>query len=140
VLAHTRFERSLHDGLVALRDGAGRQRGLELLREAAKLEPEHALPPLLLGAFLGSESELGTALSRNPRSLQAMLELGSALLARGEARLALPRFLAAAELAPGYEMPYVHASLALQRLGAVKEAQELEQLAEQLAAPVIPRS
>ena len=136
LLAHSRFETLLHDGLVLLQQDATREQGALRLREAASLEPQHPLPELFLGMALGTEQDLQSALHKNPRSVQAMLGLGTAHLARGQLTPALQRFLAAAELAPGYEMPFAHAAQAMQKLGAAKEAAEFEQLAANLALAV----
>jgi 2-polyprenyl-3-methyl-5-hydroxy-6-metoxy-1,4-benzoquinol methylase/glycosyltransferase involved in cell wall biosynthesis len=138
LLAHTRFETLLHDGLVLLQQPSGRARGEAMLREAARLEPQQAQPELVLGVELQSEAELGAALSKQPRSVQGLLALGSVLLARGQARAALERFLAAAELAPGYELPFAHAARAVAQLGGVKEAAEFENIAQTLARAVTP--
>ncbi|HVY31807.1 MAG TPA: methyltransferase domain-containing protein [Polyangiaceae bacterium] len=138
MLAHTRYESLLHDGLVAMQSGKDRQRGADLLREAARLEPTQALPELFLGSQLDSEAELSAALKKNPRSLQAALALGQLQLEQGRFRQALERFLAAAEMAPGYEMPFVYASRACERLGGGKEAAEFLRLAEGMAQAVTP--
>jgi 2-polyprenyl-3-methyl-5-hydroxy-6-metoxy-1,4-benzoquinol methylase len=138
VLSHTRYESLLHDGLLALQSGTERHKGAALLREAARLEPTQALPELFLGAHLDSEPELAAALKKNPRSVQAALALGQHQLEHGQAHPSLERFLAAAELAPGYEMPFVYASRACERLGAAKEAAEFLRLAEGLAQAVTP--
>lgn len=137
-LAHTRYESLLHDGLIALQSGKERERGAALLREAARLEPSQALPELFLGVQLDSEAELLASLAKNPRSVQAALALGAQLLARGSFRPALERFMAAAELAPGYEMPFLQAAQALERLGATKESAEFARMAEGMAAQVTP--
>jgi hypothetical protein len=138
VLSHTRYESLLHDGLLALQSERHRARGAECLREARRLEPEQALPDLLLGSQLDSEPELRSAVAKQPRSVQAALALGQHLLARGQFKAALERFLAAAELAPGYEMPFAHAAEAMRRLGARAEAAEFERLAQDMAAAVAP--
>ena len=140
MLAHTRYETLLHDGLVALQSGPERERGVGLLREAVRLEPLHALPELFLGVQLDSEPELLSSLSKNPRSVQATLALGAHYLERGKFRSALERFLAAAELAPGYEMPFLQAAVAVERLGGDKEAAEFQQIAQNLAHAVAPRA
>jgi 2-polyprenyl-3-methyl-5-hydroxy-6-metoxy-1,4-benzoquinol methylase/glycosyltransferase involved in cell wall biosynthesis len=137
LLAHTRYESLLHDGLVAMQSGEG-ERGASMLREAARLEPTLALPELFLGVQLDSEAELSAALAKQPRSVQAALALGSHHLERARYKPALERFLAAAEMAPGYEMPFVHAARALQKLGSVKEAAEFERLAETMVRAVAP--
>lgn len=134
VLSHTRYESLLHDGLVALQGGDAR--GAALLREAAKVEPAQALPEFFLGVQLDSEPELRASLVKQPRSVQATLALGQQLLARAQVKPALERFLAAAELAPGYEQPFFHAAQAMRQLGAGKEAAEFEHLAQTLAAAV----
>jgi len=136
MLAHTRYETLLHDGLVLLQDGKERERGASLLREALLLEPTQALPELFLGVQLDSEAELRQALAKNPRSVQATLALGSLYLEQGQYKPALERFLAAAELAPGFEMPFAYAARAMQKLGAVKEASEFERLAQAMAGNV----
>lgn len=133
-LSHTAFEAALHDGLLLLQRGD--QRGAELLRYAARLEPESPLPELFLGAQLGSEPELHASLRKQPKSLQAQLELGILELRRGVPKQALARFLAAAELAPGYEMPFLFAARAMQALGSEGDARELEQLAAGMAEAV----
>ncbi len=138
VLAHTRFESLLHNGLVAVQEKDERVRGAAMLREAAKLEPTHSFPELVLGAHLGSEADLRAALAKNPRSVQALLALGSHLLEHGQFMPALERFLAAAEIAPGYEMPFALAARAVERLGGVKEAAEFERIAASLAQSVMP--
>jgi hypothetical protein len=140
VLSHTAFETALHDGLLLLQRGD--QRGAELLRHATRLEPASPLPELLLGAQLGSEADLQASLRKQPKSLQAQLELGLLELRRGEPKQALARFLAAAELAPGYEMPFLFAARAMQALGSERDARELEQLAAGMAnaVNVPPRS
>lgn len=138
LLAHSRFETLLHDGLVQLQEPSSREQGAAQLREAAKLEPQHPLPELFLGMALGSEPDLLSALSKNPRSVQALLALGSAYLTQGQFKPALQRFLAAAEVAPGYEMPFAYAARAMQKLGAAKEAAEFEQMAENMARAVSP--
>jgi tetratricopeptide (TPR) repeat protein len=138
MLAHTRYEALLHDGLVALQSGKERERGAALLREAQTLEPTQAMPDLFLGVQLDSEADLLQALAKDPRSLQALLALGSLYLQRGQFMPALQRFLAAAELAPGYEMPFLHAARTMQKLGAAKEAAEFEQLALKMAQAVAP--
>jgi hypothetical protein len=138
MLAHTGYETLLHDGLVALQSGQQRERGAAMLREAAQLEPAHGLPELFLGVQLESEPELLAALAKNPRSVQAALALGAVYLASGKVRLALERFLAAAELAPGYEMPFLQAARAVRQLGGSKEAAEFEQIALTLAQAVTP--
>jgi 2-polyprenyl-3-methyl-5-hydroxy-6-metoxy-1,4-benzoquinol methylase len=137
-LAHTRYESSLHDGLVLVQRGEARERGESLLRVAAELEPELDLPHLYLGAGLDSEAELLSALTRNPASIQAALALGEHYLARGKLMPALQRFLGAAELAPGYEMPYILAASTMRKLQATKEADEFERIAENLAQAVAP--
>jgi Tfp pilus assembly protein PilF len=68
--------------------------------------------------------------------VQATLALGSHYLQRGQHKLALERFLAAAQMAPGYEMPFAHAAHTLRKLGALKEAAEFERLAQSMAATV----
>ena len=138
MLAHTRYESLLHDGLVALQGGKERERGAALLREAQKLEPTQALPDLFLGVQLDSETELLQALAKEPRCLQAALALGLHYLERGQFMPALQRFLAAAELAPGYEMPFLHAARTMQKLGGAKEAAEFERLAQTMAQAVAP--
>jgi len=130
MLAHTRYETLLHDGLLLLQGKSERERGAAMLREARKLEPTQALPDLFLGVELDAQAELRSALTKNPRSVQASLALGSHYLERGQFRPALERFMAAAELAPGYEMPFAHAARAMQKLGGAKEAAEFEQLAQ----------
>jgi 2-polyprenyl-3-methyl-5-hydroxy-6-metoxy-1,4-benzoquinol methylase/glycosyltransferase involved in cell wall biosynthesis len=135
-LAHTRYEASLHDGLVLVQSGEGRERGASLLRAAAELEPEQELPHLFLGAGLDSEAELLAALTKNPASVQAALALGEHYLSHQRPTLALPRFLKAAELAPGYELPYLLAASAMRQLKADKEAAEFDALAQNLAKTV----
>jgi 2-polyprenyl-3-methyl-5-hydroxy-6-metoxy-1,4-benzoquinol methylase/glycosyltransferase involved in cell wall biosynthesis len=138
MLAHTRYEKLLHDGLLLMQRGVERERGAEMLREAGMLEPAQAMPDLFLGAQLDSEPELSAALVKNPRSVHAALELGSVYLEQGQFRQALARFMAAAELAPGYELPFSRAARAMQKLGASKEAAEFEQLAQSMAQAVAP--
>ncbi len=138
MLAHTRYESLLHDGLVALQGGKEPERGAALLREARQLEPTQALPDLFLGVQLASEAELLAALAKDPRSVQAALALGSLYLERGQFMPALQRFLAAAELAPGYEMPFLQAARTLQKLGGTQEAAEFERLAQTMAQAVAP--
>lgn len=138
MLAHTRYESLLHDGLVLLQSGKDRDRGAALLREAAQLEPTQSVPHLFLGAQLRDPAELLAAATKNPRSVQAVLSLGAEQLERGQFRPALERFMAAAELAPGYEMPFLKAAVALERLGATKEASEFVRMAEGMAAQVAP--
>lgn len=137
-LAHTRYEESLHDGLVLVQSKDGGERGASLLRAAAELEPQLDLPHLYLGAGLDSEEELLVALVKNPASVQAALALGEHYLARGKLMPALQRFLAAAELAPGYELPYLLAASTMRKLQANKEAEEFERLAQNLARAVAP--
>ena len=138
VLAHTRYEGLLHDGLLLLQSPGERERGAALLREAAQLEPTQAMPDLFLGVGLDSEAELRRALTKNPRSVQAALALGAHYLERGQYKPALERFLGAAELSPGYEMPFAHAARCMQKLGAQKEADEFERLAQSMAGAVVP--
>jgi hypothetical protein len=141
MLAHTRYESRLHDGLLRLQAGGGKSElGAALLREAAALEPKQALPDIFLGVQLDAEPELCSALAKNPRSVQALLALGSHYLERGQFKPALERFLAAAQLAPGYEMPFAYAARAMQKLGALKEAAEFERLAQGMAGTVAPPS
>jgi len=137
VLGHTRYESLLHDGLVRLQAGGG-EAGARLLREAAALEPAQALPDLFLGVQLDAEAELRSALAKDPRSVQGLLALGSHYLERGQFKPALERFLAAAQLAPGYEMPFAYAARAMQKLGALNEAAEFERLAQSMAGTVAP--
>lgn len=136
VLTPTRFESLLHDGLLLLQQSAQEQRGAALLREAAALEPQQAQPELSLGLQRRSETDLLAALAKNPRSVQALLALGRLLLDRAQFRGALERFLQAAELAPGYEMPFAHAAQAVAKLGGAKEAAEFERIARSLAEAV----
>jgi glycosyltransferase involved in cell wall biosynthesis/2-polyprenyl-3-methyl-5-hydroxy-6-metoxy-1,4-benzoquinol methylase len=138
VLGHARFERLLYDGLLAMQRGSDRERGASLLRAASELEPDNALPELLLGAELDSEPELRAALAKNPLSVQAALALGSHLLGKKQLKPALQLFLAAAELAPGYEMPFLQAARTMHQLGGAKEAAELEGIAESMASKVAP--
>jgi len=138
LLSHTRYEALLHSGLLTLQSGRERERGIALLREAAALEPAQAMPEILLGVQLDSEPELRAGLSKNPRSVQASLALGQHLLGRAQYQPALERFLAVAEIAPGYEMPFAHAAQTLQKLGAAKEAAEFERIAQNLAQAVTP--
>jgi tetratricopeptide (TPR) repeat protein len=138
MLAHTRYESLLHDGLLLLQNADERERGAALLREAGRLEPTQAMPDLFLGVQLDLEPELRSALVKNPRSVQAVLALGSHYLQRAQYKPALERFLAAAQLAPGYEMPFAHAAHTLQKLGAVKEAAEFEHLAQSMAGTLLP--
>ena len=138
MLAHTRYESLLHDGLLLLQKAGEHERGSAMLREAAQLEPAQAMPDLFLGVQLDLEPELRSALAKNPRSVQAMLALGSHYLERAQYKPALERFLAAAELAPGYEMPFAHAARSMQKLGALKEAAEFERLAQSMAGAVLP--
>lgn len=137
MLGHTRFESLLHDGLLLVQK-AESERGIEMLREAARLEPHHPLPELFLGVYGESEVDLQLSLRKNARSPQALLALGSLYLSQGQFRPALERFMAAAELAPGYEMPFAHAAQALQKLGGSKEAGEFERIAQSLAQAVTP--
>lgn len=83
LLAHGRFETLLFDGLLLVQQAASQQQGAELLREAARLEPQHPLPELYLGLALNAESELRKALHNNPRSVQALRALGSLSAAEG---------------------------------------------------------
>lgn len=136
VLAHTRFERLLHDGLMALQSSTQRARGEQALREAARLEPSSALPELFLGAQLDSEADLRASLAKNPRSVQAALALGNHYLSRKQMRPALERFLGAAELSPGYELPFLHAARTMRALGGEKEAAEFERIATSMASAV----
>lgn len=136
LLSHARFETLLHDGLLLMQQPGGSARGAELLRQAAQLEPQSPLPELFLGVQLQQEDALVASLAKNPRSVQALLALGELAVERGQLRSALERFLAAAELAPGYELPFAHAAAVMQKLGASKEAAEFEQLAQQLARAV----
>jgi len=136
MLGHTRYETLVHDGLLGLQREDERELGEASLREAARLEPTQALPELLLGVQLDLEPELRSALSKNPRSVQAALALGQHLLSNGQYKPALERFLAAAEITPGYEMPFAHAAHVLRRLGAGKEAAELERIAQNMAQAV----
>ena len=138
VLAHTRFESLLHDGLVLLGQDGDVKRGTEMLRAAAALEPQHPLPYLYLGCHLQNEADLDEALRRDPRSIQGLLALGSALLARGEPAAGFQRFLAAAELCPAYEMPYAYAARALRQLGNTKEAAHFDRMAGEFARTVAP--
>lgn len=140
MLAHTPYESRLHDGLVLLQTPGGGERGAALLRQASALEPTQALPEMFLGVQLDAEAELCSALLKDPRSVQALLALGSHYLERAQYKPALERFLAAAQLAPGYEMPFAYAARALQKLGALKEAGEFERLAQSLAGAVAPAS
>jgi 2-polyprenyl-3-methyl-5-hydroxy-6-metoxy-1,4-benzoquinol methylase/glycosyltransferase involved in cell wall biosynthesis len=136
MLHQTRYETLLHDGLLSLQSGRERERGSSMLREAALLEPSQALPELLLGVQLDAEPELRSALAKNPRSVQAALALGQHLLGRGQFKPALERFLGAAELAPGYEMPFAYAAHVMQKLGAPTEAAEFERIAQNMAQAV----
>ncbi len=138
VLSHTRYERLLHDGLLALQRAQDRVRGEQALREAARLEPTQALPELMLGASLDSEADLLASLSKNPRSVQAELALGAHYLGAHQARPALERFLRAAELSPGYELPFLQAARTMQQLGATKEAEEFARIAESMASAILP--
>jgi Glycosyl transferases group 1 len=140
MLAHSRYESLLHDGLVLLQAGGESERGAAMLREASALEPTLALPDVFLGVQLDAEAELLSALAKDPRSVQAVLALGSHYLQRAQYKPALERFLAAAQLAPGYEMPFAYAALAMQKLGALKEAAEFERLAQGMAGAVAPAS
>jgi tetratricopeptide (TPR) repeat protein len=140
MLAHTRYESLLHDGLVRLQAAGGGEAGSALLREAAALEPTLALAEVFLGVQLDDESALRSALQKNPRSVQARLALGSHYLERANYKPALEQFLAAAELAPGYEMPFAYAARVMQKLGALKEAAEFERLAQSMAGAVAPAS
>jgi glycosyltransferase involved in cell wall biosynthesis len=136
VLSHARYEKLLYEGLLALQSGRERERGEASLRKAAEVEPDQAMPHLCLGVELDSEADLQAALAKQPRSVQAALALGRLLLARSQFKPALERFLAAAEIAPGYEMPFAYAAEAMRQLGAAKEAAEFERLAQGMAAAV----
>ena len=138
MLAHTRYESLLHDGLLLLQNAGERERGAAMLRDAARLEPAQAMPDLFLGVQLDLEPELRSAVAKNPRSVQAVLALGSHYLGRSQYKPALERFLAAAQLTPGYEMPFAHAAHTMQKLGALKEAAEFERLAQSMAGAVLP--
>lgn len=137
-LTHTRYESALHDGLLGVQNAETREQGAALLRTAAELEPALEAAHLYLGVGLDSEQELLSALGKNPRSVQAALALGQHYLAHGALKPALQRFLSAAELCPGYEVPYVHAASVMQKLGALKEAAEFERIAQSLAHGVMP--
>lgn len=137
-LAYTRYESLLHDGLVLLQGQTERERGESMLREAASLVPSSELPELFLGVQLDSEAELRAALGKQPRSVQAAMALGQHYVERQQFTPALERFLSAAEMAPGYEMPYAHAATVMRKLGAQKEAEEFERLAQGLAHAVAP--
>lgn len=136
-LGHTRYESQLHDGLVLLQ-GKDRERGARLLREAAELEPSSELPQLFLGVGLDSETELRAAIAKRPRSVSVGLALSEHYLRQGQHLPALRTSLSTAEVAPGYELPYIHAAAAARALGATKEADDFERLAQQLAAEVEP--
>jgi 2-polyprenyl-3-methyl-5-hydroxy-6-metoxy-1,4-benzoquinol methylase len=138
MLSYTRFESLLHDGLVLLQGQGERERGESMLREAAQLEPTSELPELFLGVQLDAEPELRAALAKQPRSVQAAMALGQHYLERQHYKPALERFLSAAEMAPGYEMPYAHAASVMRQLGAGKEADEFERIAQNLARAVAP--
>jgi 2-polyprenyl-3-methyl-5-hydroxy-6-metoxy-1,4-benzoquinol methylase len=136
VLSHTEFERKLYAGLSLSAQPARTEEAARLLREAALLDPSHALPDFLLGLLQQSEDDLATAVRKNPRSLRALVELGVMEARSGKSHKALERFLAAAELAPGYEGPFVQAAAAMADAGATKEAEEFAKLAESLVQPV----
>jgi len=138
MLAHTRYESLLHDGLLALQTGREVQRGAALLRQAAELEPGQASPHLYLGVLTRDRAELELATKKDPRSLQAALALGDLLFEQGERHAALQQFLAAAELAPGYEVPFGRVAGVLRQAGAHAEAAEFERIGQNMAAALSP--
>jgi tetratricopeptide (TPR) repeat protein len=134
----TRYERLLHDALVLGQLNGRKGDALGLLREASQLEP-NAYQPHLFSADLSDDPTdcLALALTRNPKSLNAHVLMGEFLAKHGQVRPALTTFLAAAEIHPSYDLPYLRLAQLMLRCNLPTEAKGFFEAAISLRQPYL---
>jgi glycosyltransferase involved in cell wall biosynthesis len=123
LLGPTAYEALVHDGLLVSQMAGKHAEASACFEEASLRQPLNAMPFLLRGATTQDEAALRKALQLEPRSLVAHLALGQMLASRTNPAC-LAEFVAAAELEPTYEAPYLAAAAFLRSVGSTKDADE----------------
>ena len=122
LLASTRFELLLRGGLLSS-DFGEKEKAARYFAEAARLLPDCWMPHLFGAYVLGDAlKSLDNALLLNSQSPKAWMLRGDALAGTGDTQQALESYLAAAELCPGYELPYLRAAGVIHKAGMAAEA------------------
>jgi tetratricopeptide (TPR) repeat protein len=107
-----------------------------MLQEAVRLEPDAYQPHLFASAMSEQPgTELERCLAKNPRSLQALLLFADHLASEGQIERAVASLLAAAEIYPSYDLPYLRVAQLLERCGDRAQAQGFFEIASQLRGP-----
>jgi hypothetical protein len=134
----TRYEVLLHEALVIGQLESRTRDAANLLEQAAKLEP-NAYQPHLFGAGMSTSpiDWLQEALKRNPKSLQAHVQLAERLAQAGQVGPALSSLLAAAEVHPAYDIPYQRLAEFLTRWNQPVEAKRFLEAAAALRRPFL---
>jgi tetratricopeptide (TPR) repeat protein len=140
---HVTVENGLYEGLVlrALARGqldGEKREALTYLERAQELEPS-AYQPYLFGAEMSPDPTgwLFTSLRKNPQSIGARTALAQHLAGAGDMKSALEMLLAATELCPSYDVPYLSAARILENAGHQNEAREFAHIALSLRRPLI---
>jgi hypothetical protein len=132
-LADTRFEKFLHDGLVAMQMDGQPDDALRLFEKASSLVPDSYLP-FLYGSAVAPDPIcfLQKALELEPRSLKAWVLLGEAYSRANRIEETMQCFDTAVQVCPDYSVPYLRAAHVLEKLGNQSQANMLFQKAEAL--------
>ncbi|MFA5182742.1 MAG: glycosyltransferase [Syntrophales bacterium] len=133
-LKATRFESLLQDGLVLDQVHGEGRRAQTCFAEASRMAPKNHLP-YLFGANSANDkmSSLKDALFLQPRSIKAWILLGEAHAHAGDVRSSLAAFESAAQLFPGYEVPYARVASLLREMGEQQAAADMAKKAQLLA-------
>ena len=140
-LNSTRYELLVHDALVTGQLQGNKKKAREMLEQAARLEPS-AYQPHLFGSAMSERplEQLTQCLSKNPKSIQAHLALAERLSEAGQVKDAVSSLLAAAEIHPSYDLPYLRVAELLQKCGQRTEAQDFFAIAARLRLPFVSSS
>jgi tetratricopeptide (TPR) repeat protein len=140
---HATLEHGAYETLVLQALAGGQLEGrmeeaLACLENASRLEPG-AYQPHLFGAALSADpiAWLNTSLRKNPKSIEARTLLADRLARSGHFAGAVETLLAATEICPSYDVPYLTAARILRDAGHEVEAKEMAQIALTLRRPLI---
>jgi tetratricopeptide (TPR) repeat protein len=140
---HATLEHGAYETLVLQALAGGQLEGrmgeaLACLENAARLEPG-AYQPHLFGAALSADpiAWLNTSLRKNPKSIEARTLLADRLARSGHFAGAVETLLAATEICPSYDVPYLTAARILRDAGHEVQAKEMAQIALMLRRPLI---
>jgi tetratricopeptide (TPR) repeat protein len=133
-LMPSQFESLLYNGLVTSQVSGQMAHARQLFESAARLAPEHYQTYLFGSTAAGNPVEyLLKAVGRNPNSIKAWLLLGEEMAGSGKIKEAFESFDTAVRICPDYDLPYLRASVLLEKIGQTKQAEVLYSKAKSLA-------